>query len=556
MVVDLYYFDQNSNSLEPFNTARPRVIFTPPSGTVTFYIQVRDTSGNGLAGATVTAVGIDNTYQATTSTLGWADLTVLEGSYDITAAKSGFVAQTMLGVVRDVNNSNNLTFDLTADSEPVAPGQPSVLTQPSQPYGSSWLPNDITYPTVSYVNSVAKIPGLSIWGIYLWINEYKGLRSQINNVGWKTVRVGGPNFDDTLMTMLVNDDITVIRNIHDSPRRENYGSNQAYIDAVKQRASGFLNRYGPGGSFWSDNPSLPYRPVTTMKILNEPNFHYMWTNGTYEQRAQLYSQLLPQVHDHIHQWPGMTTVGYNAGDASRAGNAWFRDVSAALASAGNINKFDAAAHQPYTSSVAPDLKFNQFSGWSHGRNVNDYRQHIQNNGRSVQQVPWLWTEGGWILDPSAGGSFARAGMTDIILWASHYVRMYLIGMRMGLTSVTPMFITDSDNYNGGFFPSIGNPTWRPNAIAVQSMINLMPNPVLHSAIRDGPDDFLHRYHRDGAGSPLVACVWRATGAGTMSVPVESSSVIVTDMLGNKGSVTASGSTVSLNVGPLPIFVES
>ena len=29
MGVDLYYFDQNSNSLEPFNTTRPRVIFTP-----------------------------------------------------------------------------------------------------------------------------------------------------------------------------------------------------------------------------------------------------------------------------------------------------------------------------------------------------------------------------------------------------------------------------------------------------------------------------------------------------------------------------------------------
>ena len=28
MVVDLYYYDENSNSLEPFNTARPRVIFT------------------------------------------------------------------------------------------------------------------------------------------------------------------------------------------------------------------------------------------------------------------------------------------------------------------------------------------------------------------------------------------------------------------------------------------------------------------------------------------------------------------------------------------------
>ncbi len=47
-----------------------------------------------------------------------------------------------------------------------------------------------------------------------------------------------------------------------------------------QRSSwtGFLKlvvaRYGPGGSFWAENPALPPRPVRTWQIWNEENFKY------------------------------------------------------------------------------------------------------------------------------------------------------------------------------------------------------------------------------------------------------------------------------------------
>jgi hypothetical protein len=47
-----------------------------------------------------------------------------------------------------------------------------------------------------------------------------------------------------------------------------------------QRSSwtGFLKlvvaRYGPGGSFWAENPALPPRPVRTWQIWNEANFKY------------------------------------------------------------------------------------------------------------------------------------------------------------------------------------------------------------------------------------------------------------------------------------------
>ncbi len=34
-----------------------------------------------------------------------------------------------------------------------------------------------------------------------------------------------------------------------------------------------VSRYGYGGQFWNENPSLPYRPVTTWEVWNEPNLH-------------------------------------------------------------------------------------------------------------------------------------------------------------------------------------------------------------------------------------------------------------------------------------------
>jgi hypothetical protein len=48
--------------------------------------------------------------------------------------------------------------------------------------------------------------------------------------------------------------------------------------AQKAAWSSFLElavgRYGPGGSFWTQNPSVPARPVRTWQIWNEENFKY------------------------------------------------------------------------------------------------------------------------------------------------------------------------------------------------------------------------------------------------------------------------------------------
>ncbi len=35
-----------------------------------------------------------------------------------------------------------------------------------------------------------------------------------------------------------------------------------------------VRRYGPNGEFWAANPGIPYRPVRTWQLWNEPNFKY------------------------------------------------------------------------------------------------------------------------------------------------------------------------------------------------------------------------------------------------------------------------------------------
>lgn len=42
----------------------------------------------------------------------------------------------------------------------------------------------------------------------------------------------------------------------------------------KQFVTRAIQRYGPDGDFWRENPQLPARPISTWQVWNEPNFKY------------------------------------------------------------------------------------------------------------------------------------------------------------------------------------------------------------------------------------------------------------------------------------------
>jgi polysaccharide biosynthesis protein PslG len=48
-------------------------------------------------------------------------------------------------------------------------------------------------------------------------------------------------------------------------------------------------RYGPNGTFWTENPAVPKLPITAYQIWNEPNLRAYWPGG---QNATAYARLL------------------------------------------------------------------------------------------------------------------------------------------------------------------------------------------------------------------------------------------------------------------------
>lgn len=48
------------------------------------------------------------------------------------------------------------------------------------------------------------------------------------------------------------------------------------LDEWERFAGSLAERYGPDGTFWADNPDLPYLPVRAWEIWNEPNLQTFW----------------------------------------------------------------------------------------------------------------------------------------------------------------------------------------------------------------------------------------------------------------------------------------
>ncbi len=114
-----------------------------------------------------------------------------------------------------------------------------------------------------------------------------------------------------------------------------------------------IDRYGPKGSFWTANPSIPKRPVRHWQLWNEPSLpRYFAVKGSW---ATAYAQLLrPAYATAKAADPGSTVVSAGLPNFS------WRDVDA-LYRAKSILKlrgrlFDAVAIHPFTGRPADSVR--------------------------------------------------------------------------------------------------------------------------------------------------------------------------------------------------------
>jgi hypothetical protein len=198
-------------------------------------------------------------------------------------------------------------------------------------------------------------------------------------------------------------------------------------------AIAFMRRYGPHGSFWAAYRSLPYLPVNSVEVWNEPDNTHNWGPRI---DLQDYAKLYEAVRSAVHSVNRGTLV-------ITGGLAWTHSSLPRLLKAFEGKPLDAVAVHPYAATptgtislasyaLGQMLKYGRGStplvvneyGWTSARNtwgsttprnVKPYAYQALvglSKLRIAQILPFLWTYPSWGL---SDGPFAQA-----IAWVTHH----------------------------------------------------------------------------------------------------------------------------------------
>ncbi|HEY1236927.1 MAG TPA: cellulase family glycosylhydrolase [Solirubrobacterales bacterium] len=202
--------------------------------------------------------------------------------------------------------------------------------------------------------------------------------------------------------------IQVLPTVYSSPRwaadRPNHPPKRSRYDEFRTFVSAAVERYGPGGSFWAANPSIPPVPVIWWQLWNEPNFPNFWNRKA---NPKQYVHLLRAFHRAVRAGNPAAKVVLaglfpTAGDQVKRGINLEPYLTSIYRHRGK-KLFDAAAIHPYAGSPskARDL-------------IKDMRRTM--NRFKDRRTPIWVTEIGW----ANGGE--RTGLTVGSKRQAAYVR--------------------------------------------------------------------------------------------------------------------------------------
>lgn len=152
----------------------------------------------------------------------------------------------------------------------------------------------------------------------------------------------------------------------------------------RRRVRLFAERYGPGGSFWSERSELSYRPIRMWEVWNEPNIPPFW-DGRRADPGE-YGRLLRETRSVLRAVDAGARI-VSGGIASRHSGARF--LGAALDAAGPCS-VDALSIHPYAPTVARAMQ-----------HLTDARAVADSRG--LRDVALWTTEIGWRVGGGGGG---------------------------------------------------------------------------------------------------------------------------------------------------------
>jgi hypothetical protein len=109
-------------------------------------------------------------------------------------------------------------------------------------------------------------------------------------------------------------------------------------------------RYGPNGSFWSEHPDVPRRPISAWQVWNEPNLRYYWPRGP---SAARYTRLLRATGKAIKAVdPSAEIVTAGLADSHLGGTVPLRRYLAGMYRARARGSFDTLGLNAYAVNVS------------------------------------------------------------------------------------------------------------------------------------------------------------------------------------------------------------
>ncbi len=191
-------------------------------------------------------------------------------------------------------------------------------------------------------------------------------------------------------------------------------------------AIAFMRRYGAHGAFWAANGALPYLPVNSVEVWNEPDNTHNWGPQV---NLQDYARLYEAVRSAVHSVsPGTRVI--------TGGLAWTQSSLPRLLKAFSGKPVDAVAVHPYAATPQGTISLARYAlsemrrygrgstplvvneyGWTSVRNTwgSTSPRHVKpyvyqamvglSKLRISQILPFLWTYSAWGLND---GPFAQA----------------------------------------------------------------------------------------------------------------------------------------------------
>jgi hypothetical protein len=181
------------------------------------------------------------------------------------------------------------------------------------------------------------------------------------NFNWAAIEIAPNNFDfatyDTYVLDAARHNITLLPVLFNAPdfysskpaRRAKHGfyppRNNADMARFAQLA---VDRYGPNGSLWRSNPTVPPHPITSWQIWNEPNLYVYWNPKS---NAQQYLAMMRTVGGAIKaKDPSAEIVTAGLPDSFLKSAIRLQPYLKALYKNGGTNAFDAVAINSYAVS--------------------------------------------------------------------------------------------------------------------------------------------------------------------------------------------------------------